>query len=648
MADVEDFPEDDEPRLAPGTRLGKYAIVRLLGAGGMGAVYEALHVEMGKHVAVKVLGPAVAAIPGARARFLREAQITSRVRHPNIVDVTDMGSEGGQTYLVMELLAGEDLAHRLARLGPMSERDLADIMLPVCAAVASAHHAGVTHRDLKPQNIFLAIHQNGVQTKVLDFGISKGSDLLGAGTLTGTGAMIGTPFYLAPEQILDNKSAGPASDQYALGVILYECLTGRRPFEAENLFVVFQSIVAGAPERPRARRPELSQGIEEVLLRAMHVNPRHRFESTHELGRALLSFASERTRMLWDEVFGAEQPDTRPFPATGTRAPSQPTAGAGSTPMPFGGSTPTPGRASTPFPPDKSPTTPLPPAAFSSAHDSGPWKSPGLPKTPASVSVSGTRFMLPSPPAASARPNPTSLDLDQPQAPRASVDLLDLRGRRSRKPLWVVGGILGCVGLAAAFLAWTTFSSKIAAGPESPGDPQTGGPGSGPAADPTQGPLAHKVPPPPESFRVSVTTEPDNATVELDGTVVGSGSVERKMLVDHVPHTLRISADGFEPRTVEFTDSPPPHLIALARAATPPPVPRAEPTEPTPQAEVPSPPPPSRRSRARSSRTASASDSPSARGSSARQRSRRAAGAVGGQVDDSQPALNPNGAPIID
>ena len=641
-----EIPEEGapDPVLPVGTRLGKYQIVRLLGAGGMGAVYEASHTEIGKRVAVKVLGPAIAAVPGARVRFLREAQLTSKVRHPNIVDVTDMGSEGGQTYLVMELLAGEDLAHRLARLGPMSERDLADIMLPVCAAVASAHHAGVTHRDLKPQNIFLATHQNGVQTKVLDFGISKGSDLLGAGTLTGTGAMIGTPFYLAPEQILDNKSAGPASDQYALGVILYECLTGHRPFEAENLFVVFQSIVAGAPERPRARRPELSPGIEQVLLRAMNVNPRHRFESTHELGRALLSFASERTRMLWEEVFGAEQPDTRPFPTTGTRGQSQPTAGVGSTPMPFGGSTPTPGRASTPFPPDKSPTTPLPPASFS-AHGSGPWKSTGLPKTPASVSVSGTRFMLPSPPTASARPNPPALDLDPPQVPRASVDLLDLHGRRSRKPVWVVGGILGCVGLAAAFLAWTTFSSKIGAIPDSPVDPQTGA-GTGPAADPTQGSLAHKVAPPPESFRVSVTTEPDNATVELDGTVVGSGSVERKMLVDHVPHALRISADGFEPRTVEFTDSPPPHLIALARSATPPPAPRAEPPEATPQAEAPSPPLPPRRSHARSSRTASASDSPSAKGSSARQRSRRAGSPVGG--DDTQPALNPNGAPIID
>ena len=148
--------ESEVPTLAAGTVLGKYSIVKLLGAGGMGAVYEATHTEIQKRVAIKVLSPLIAAVPGARARFLREAQLTSRVRHPHIVDVTDMGSDQGQTYLVMEFLHGEDLAQRLERLGPIGIEELADIMLPVCSAVAAAHAAGITHRDLKPQNIFLA------------------------------------------------------------------------------------------------------------------------------------------------------------------------------------------------------------------------------------------------------------------------------------------------------------------------------------------------------------------------------------------------------------------------------------------------------------------------------------------------------------
>ena len=157
---------NDTPRgsavLAEGTRLGKYEIVRQLGAGGMGAVYEAVHTQIGKRVAIKVLAPAVAAKPEARARFLREAQLTSKVRHAHAVDVTDMGTEGDQTFLVMELLDGEDLAARLARERRLAIPELVDIMLPVCSAVAAAHAAGVIHRDLKPQNIFLARSANGI------------------------------------------------------------------------------------------------------------------------------------------------------------------------------------------------------------------------------------------------------------------------------------------------------------------------------------------------------------------------------------------------------------------------------------------------------------------------------------------------------
>ena len=161
--------------LAAGTCLGKYQVVRLVGEGGMGAVYEGIHLEIGKRVAIKTMSPALAAIPDARARFLREAQLTSRVRHPHAVDVTDVGSEGGHTYLVMEFLEGEDLAHHIERRGPMPLDEIADIMLPVLAAVTAAHDEGIIHRDLKPQNIFLSQTRDGaIVPKVLDFGISKG------------------------------------------------------------------------------------------------------------------------------------------------------------------------------------------------------------------------------------------------------------------------------------------------------------------------------------------------------------------------------------------------------------------------------------------------------------------------------------------
>src|SRR6188472_4443608 len=163
------------PTLAPGTCLGKYQVVRLLGEGGMGAVYEGIHVAIGKKVAIKVMSPALAENLDARARFLREAQLTSRVRHPHAVDVTDVGSEGGQTFLVMELLDGEDLASFIEWRGRLPLEQAADIMLAVSAAVAAAHDEGIIHRDLKPHNIFLSQTRDGaIVPKVVDFGISKG------------------------------------------------------------------------------------------------------------------------------------------------------------------------------------------------------------------------------------------------------------------------------------------------------------------------------------------------------------------------------------------------------------------------------------------------------------------------------------------
>jgi serine/threonine protein kinase len=291
--------------LPQGTRLGKYEVGRRLGAGGMGAVYEATHSEIGKRVAIKVLSPAVAAMPGARARFLREAQLTSKVHHAHAVDVTDMGTEGELAFLVMELLSGEDLAERLRRTGPLAAQELIDIMLPVCSAVIAAHRLGIIHRDLKPQNIFLATGAHGLVPKVLDFGISKWEDTSASRALTSTGSVLGTPYYLSPEQVVDNRSSSVASDQYALGVILYECLTGARPFLGESLFVIFQAIVEGTPIAPREHRPDLDAELEAVMLRAMHTDPARRFPSVEELARALWRFAGERSRLLWREAFGS-------------------------------------------------------------------------------------------------------------------------------------------------------------------------------------------------------------------------------------------------------------------------------------------------------------------------------------------------------
>ena len=289
--------------LAPGTVLGKYRIVRRLKVGGMGAVYEALHVDIGRPVALKTMSPQLAADQKAVARFMREAASLSRLEHPNVVSVTDFGTDRGTTYLVMELLRGEDLSAGIKRASGMVDPVfMADIMLGICAGVFAAHEAGMVHRDLKPANIFLSRSSLGETTpKVLDFGVSKmiGDESTG---LTSTGIVMGTIHYLAPEQV-GAKGVDARSDQYGLGVILYEALLGRLPHVGASVYVLMRSINEGKAPPPRSLRPELSQEMEALIMRAMALRPADRFESVFELGRALLPLASGKSRVVWADYY---------------------------------------------------------------------------------------------------------------------------------------------------------------------------------------------------------------------------------------------------------------------------------------------------------------------------------------------------------
>jgi serine/threonine-protein kinase len=368
-----------------------------------------------------------------------------------------MGSDGGNTYIVMEFLHGEDLAQRLERLGPVGIEEMADIMLPVCSAVAAAHAAGITHRDLKPQNIFLGAGTRRVHPKVLDFGISKGNDAVTqAGTLTGTGAMIGTPYYLAPEQIMDSKSAGSASDQYALGIILYECLTGKRPYDGDNLFVVFQGIVGGTPRRPRELRPEIPPEMEEVTLRAMRSDPKQRFPTIEDFGRALLPFASARARMIWDEAFSGAATGTDSVPPGRPSIAVMPTpspATRASTLMPPGlknpsGVGPIPG-APTPTPPPKTMMwqSPVP--------QSRPPTGATLPGSPESTAAASVRASV-------------AMSKSHPVVTEVSDDGMDLvpPPTRSKKGIVIVGVVAVAVaGGALFFLRGGSSDTKTTAAP---------------------------------------------------------------------------------------------------------------------------------------------------------------------------------------
>jgi serine/threonine protein kinase len=310
--------------LAAGTCLGRYQVVRLIGEGGMGAVYEGVHLAIGKKVAIKVMNPDLATNLDARARFLREAQLTSRVRHPHAVDVTDVGTEAGLTFLVMELLDGEDLASFIKWRGRLPLEQAADIMLAVSAAVAAAHDEGIIHRDLKPHNIFLSHTRDGaIVPKVVDFGISKGLPeppptagpaLVMSPVVEATMGLMGTPAYLAPEQIEGTRTVSTASDQYGLGIILYECVTGRPPFSSDDdVTKIFGDILNGRRLPADELRWDLPEGLQRIIDRATSRDPAARFPSVRALGKALLAFASPRAALTWASAFSDADP-CRPLP----------------------------------------------------------------------------------------------------------------------------------------------------------------------------------------------------------------------------------------------------------------------------------------------------------------------------------------------
>ena len=286
--------------LEAGTRLGKYEVRRLIGLGSTSAIYEGARPDTGSRVAIKVLSPKGAALAGVRARFVAEAELTARVRHPHIIDVIDVGEDGAWIYLVMEMLDGEDLGHRLLQSGSLSTAETADVLLPVCEAVAAAHEGGIVHRDLKPSNIFLAIREQKTHPVVLDFGIADDDGTAGAeagaveeaGAVSAPRLLFGTPYYLSPEQVADHRAASPASDQWALGVILYECLTGARPYDGNSLEDVLRAIGAGNALPPGERRPGLPPELARVVMRAMSSDPKGRFASVTELAQALRPFRS--------------------------------------------------------------------------------------------------------------------------------------------------------------------------------------------------------------------------------------------------------------------------------------------------------------------------------------------------------------------
>jgi len=273
----------------------KYRVTGRLGVGGHGAVFEAENTWTGRRVALKVLLGAAALNAEMSERFLREARVTTRVAHPHIVEVLDMGRDphDGSLFIVQELLHGEDLRDVLRRERTLDPRWLVGTLAPVLDALTAAHAQGVVHRDLKPANLFLARQPDGrVVPKLIDFGVSRMDDAPGATELTHAGALLGTPDYMSPEQARGER-AGAQSDVWAVGVILFEALAGHRPYRAANYNALLVRILADDAPPLRSVAPDVPEALAAAVDRALARDASVRFASAAALREALLAWAAE-------------------------------------------------------------------------------------------------------------------------------------------------------------------------------------------------------------------------------------------------------------------------------------------------------------------------------------------------------------------
>jgi serine/threonine-protein kinase len=261
----------------------RYRVERVLGEGGMGAVYRVKHVALGKSFALKALRADLATDEDISERFIGEARTAAAISHPGLVEITDFGKlPDGRPYFVMELLGGEPLSWLLRKLGPLPESRVAAILMQVAEAVSAAHHAGIVHRDIKPDNIHITVTRDGVDhVKVLDFGLAK---VMGGARRTRNGVVFGTPHYMSPEQAA-GENVDHRADVYSLGVVMYEMLTGRVPFEADSYMGVLSKHIYMQPAPPSALRPGASNvgALEGIVLKSLEKKPRNRYQSFDEL-----------------------------------------------------------------------------------------------------------------------------------------------------------------------------------------------------------------------------------------------------------------------------------------------------------------------------------------------------------------------------
>ena len=523
-------------RLQDGQTFGRYQIVRLIGEGGMGSVYEALHTGLKKRFAIKTLLASLAEVEEARLRFLREGEAAATINHPNVVAVTDVGTEGGVPYLVMEYLEGQTLGDLLVARPMLGIEEAVGLLLPVVSAVAAGHDAGIIHRDLKPQNIFLARGRFGEMIpKVLDFGVSKFAREERAAALTQTMSVLGTAPYMSPEQARGAKGVAFASDQYALGLILYEMLTGQRAHAGEHPLEILHNVASMTIRPARDLLPGLPVALDAVLSRMLAGPPGDRFRSLHECGRALLPFAQAGLRATLANDF-------RPEPAT-TEAPVPAPAAASER---RGGTVVAPGQA-----------VPAPgaPRSLRRAESLSAQSTPALPIDTTLRHATGEAARVAAA-AEHAAPSPPAR-------------------KSGRGALLVVATLVVAAAALGGKLLLATRAGRVGAGAgQLP-------PGSSLA------PPAHEAPPAtPPSTPYEVHVVPGEAQIALDDRAPAQGRLDLVLPLAGESHVLRVSAPGYVSKVVEFRGADrPPSEIALERVAAPP-VDHGAPLPPKPRRRV--------------------------------------------------------------
>jgi serine/threonine protein kinase len=426
-----------------GAVIGNYQIVRKLGEGGMGAVYLGQHQLLGRRAAIKVLLPALSARPDIVNRFFNEARAVTSISDPGIVQVFDFGYHSdGSAFIVMEYLEGEPLDRRLARMGRLPAAEALRLCRQVASSLAAAHAQNITHRDLKPENIYLVRDgevASGERSKILDFGIAKLSDDNPGKLKTSTGALMGTPVYMSPEQCRGLSDLDHRSDIYSLGCVLFHLLTGRPPFEGEGMGDIIAAHIREPAPVPSSRAPDIAPSVDAVVMRCLAKAPADRYQTMVELagaiGQILPYITSPGAPTQWVPAYQGA-PGSQPVHPT----PPPPAYGA-------------PGSQPPVHP------TPPPPAPHGASYPGQPpyASRPGTPVPPLPGAMQG----MPG-----SRPAPTTLGASSGQVAQPSVP--PVRGSRAG---WVVAAIalVGAAGVAIGVVASRGGDAPVAAGSASAG-----------------------------------------------------------------------------------------------------------------------------------------------------------------------------------